>query len=118
MSSDHPARSPTDGFDTDTSVSQAATEDILASHIPLAPSASTPATRTLPALNRNAHLQFLVRNLTQGFPAKYTSQDASQPWLMFWTVQSFSILQVGLDPDNKQRCVAVARWWLGGRAIG
>lgn len=101
MTSAHPARSPTDGFETDTSISQAATEDILASHIPLTTSTAAPA--TLPTLNRNAHLQFLVRNLTQGFPAKYTSQDASQPWLMFWTVQSFSILQVGLDPVNKQK---------------
>jgi protein farnesyltransferase subunit beta len=48
-------------------------------------------------------LQFLARNLAQGFLARYTSQDADQPWLLFWTLQSFSILQVGLDPADKQR---------------
>ena len=46
---------------------------------------------------------FLARNLAQGFPARYTSQDASQLWLLFWTLQSFSVLQVGLDPADKQR---------------
>ena len=50
-------------------------------------------------------MQYLIRNLIQGFPTRYTSQDASQPWLMFWTVQSFGILQVALDPVTKQRCV-------------
>ncbi|KZP13636.1 terpenoid cyclases/Protein prenyltransferase, partial [Athelia psychrophila] len=102
--SDHLARSPTDGFETDTSSIQAATEDIIASHIPLAPGPP-------PTLNRNAHLQYLVRNLSQGFPAKYTSQDASQPWLMFWTVQSFSVLQVGLDPVNKQKIIDTGMAW-------
>jgi hypothetical protein len=46
-----------------------------------------------------------VRNLVQGFPPRYISQDASQPWLMFWTLQSLSALQVAIDPDNKQRCL-------------
>ncbi|KAF7972312.1 hypothetical protein HWV62_5133 [Athelia sp. TMB] len=95
MASNHLARSPTDGFHTDTSNLQTATEDVISSHIPSDPAAP-------PTLHKNAHLQFLVRNLSQGFPSKYTSQDASQPWLMFWTVQSFSVLQVALDPRNKQ----------------
>ena len=50
-------------------------------------------------------MQYLIRNLVQGFPTRYTSQDASQPWLMFWTVQSFGILQVALDPTTKQKYV-------------
>jgi protein farnesyltransferase subunit beta len=58
-----------------------------------------------PVLNKNPHMQFLIRNFIQGFPTKYISQDASQPWLMFWTIQSFSTLQVALDPGNKQRSV-------------
>jgi len=54
-------------------------------------------------LQKNMHLQFLARNMLQGFPARYMSQDASQPWLLFWTLQSFSVLQTGLDPGNRQR---------------
>ena len=50
-------------------------------------------------------MHYLIRNLTHGFPTRYTSQDASQPWLMFWTVQSFGTLQVALDPVTKQKCV-------------
>ncbi|KAH9976081.1 terpenoid cyclases/protein prenyltransferase alpha-alpha toroid [Russula compacta] len=39
------------------------------------------------------------------------SQDASQPWLMFWTLQSFSVLQVAIDPDTKQRAInTIMRW--------
>ncbi|EIW78087.1 terpenoid cyclases protein prenyltransferase [Coniophora puteana RWD-64-598 SS2] len=64
-----------------------------------------------PALQRNAHLQFLVRNLTQGFPERYVSQDASQPWLLFWTLQSFSVARVGLDPGNKQRAIDTILAW-------
>lgn len=92
------ARSPTDSFPTETSNLQVATEETLVDHIPdgsVAP----------PTLQKNNHLQFLIRNLVQGFPSRYISQDASQPWLMFWTAQSFSVLQVALDPANKQKLV-------------
>jgi protein farnesyltransferase subunit beta len=57
-------------------------------------------------LQRNSHVAFLAKNFIQGFPSKYTSQDASQPWLMYWILQSFSCLQVGLDPGNKQKSVS------------
>jgi protein farnesyltransferase subunit beta len=96
----HLLRSPTDGYPTETSNLQATTEEIIISHIPNNPEASAPI------LRKSAHLEFLVRNLVQGFPSKYISQDASQPWLMFWTVQGFSVLQAALDPSNKQRFVA------------
>ena len=88
---------PDDGFPTATSNLQASTEDVLRAFIPQG--------ATQPMLTKNAHLQFLVRNLFQGFPSRYVSQDASQPWLMFWSLHSFSILQVSMDPANKQRCV-------------
>lgn len=91
---------PVDGFPTQTSHLQRETEELLSKH------ASGQAT-----LNKNAHMQFLVRNLVQGFPARYTSQDASQPWLMFWTLQAFSVLQVGLDPGNRQRAIDTILTW-------
>ncbi|GLB42943.1 putative terpenoid cyclases protein prenyltransferase [Lyophyllum shimeji] len=93
-----PRPTPTDGFSTPSSITQAETEAILLQHIP---SDADPK----PILTKQAHMQFLVRNLVQGFPARYMSQDASQPWLLFWTIQSFSALQVGLDPGNKQRMI-------------
>ena len=95
-----PRPTTTDGFPTPSSASQAETEAILLQHIP---SSAEPK----PILTKQAHMQFLVRNLVQGFPARYVSQDASQPWLLFWTIQSFSALQVGLDPGNKQRYVLI-----------
>lgn len=93
-----PRRSSDDQYLTETSDLQAETESILLKHIPLDPESPPP-------LQRQQHLQFLVRNLVQGFPSRYISQDASQPWLLYWTLQSFSVMGVALDPNNKQRCV-------------
>ncbi|KAJ7730846.1 terpenoid cyclases/protein prenyltransferase alpha-alpha toroid [Mycena maculata] len=91
---------PIDSFPTPTSSTQAETEKVLLQHFPAADS-----TNATPTLQKNAHMQFLIRNLVQGFPQRYTSQDASQPWLMYWTLQAFSILQVGLDPGNRQKAI-------------
>ncbi|TFK49209.1 terpenoid cyclases/Protein prenyltransferase [Heliocybe sulcata] len=95
---------PTDSFPTDTSVLQGETEETLSKHIPSPEYPAQP-------LNRNAHLQWLVRNMVQGFPTRYTSQDASQPWLMFWTLQSLSTLQAGLDSGNKQKAIDTIMSW-------
>ena len=98
---------PTDGFPTLTSKTQAETEAVLLKHILPLPSDSTTLNESQPplppTLQKKAHMQYLIRNLVQGFPTRYTSQDASQPWMMFWTVQSFGILQVALDPTTKQK---------------
>jgi protein farnesyltransferase subunit beta len=91
---------PTDGFPTPTSKIQAETEAVLLQHIPDPNSFELP-----PTLQKKAHMQYLIRNLRHGFPTRYMSQDASQPWLTFWTVQSFGILQVAFDPDTKQKFV-------------
>ena len=92
---------PIDSFPTETSKTQAETEAVLLTHAPdrTDPSKPSPA----PKLDKNAHVQFLARNMLQGFPARYMGQDASQPWLMYFTIHGFALLQVGLDPGNKQR---------------
>ena len=92
-----PRPTPIDAYPTATSKLQADTEYIIQDQVPLDGGGSGSV------LNKKLHLEFLVRNLVQGFPARYVSQDASQPWLMFWTLQSFSTLQVAIDPDTKQR---------------
>ncbi|KAH8091781.1 terpenoid cyclases/Protein prenyltransferase [Cristinia sonorae] len=102
---------PTDGVSTPTSLLQASTEDILkAKYLSVnlnaaaaSPSSSSPPFE--PPLNKNAHLQYLLRNLRQGFPAHYISQSASQPWLIFWTLQGFCVLGVGLDGQTKKQTV-------------
>ena len=88
----------TDSYPTASSNEQATTETILAQHRPA-------SHQPKPPLQRNLHLQYLVRNLIQGLPGRFVSQDASQPWLVFWPVQSFYFLGAGIDPDNKQRYV-------------
>jgi len=89
--------SPNDSYQTPTSVLQASTERILEPHVP------TTASGADYELKKNSHVQSIARGMLQGFPSKYIGQDASQPWLIFWILESFSILQVGLDPANKQR---------------
>ena len=89
--------SPNDSYPTPTSTLQESTERILASHVPVDTSEADYE------LEKDTHVPFIARVMLRGFPSKYTGQDASQPWLIFWILQSFSILQVGLDPGNKQR---------------
>ncbi|KAJ7471851.1 terpenoid cyclases/protein prenyltransferase alpha-alpha toroid [Mycena latifolia] len=96
---------PTDTFPTSTSATQTETEKVLLEHLPTADN------KLAATLQKNAHMQFLIRNMVQGFPARYISQDASQPWLMYWTLQAFSVLQVGLDPGNKQKAVDTIMAW-------
>ncbi|KAI0086016.1 terpenoid cyclases/protein prenyltransferase alpha-alpha toroid [Irpex rosettiformis] len=93
---------PVDGYPTPTSDLQTATEKILQDCLESQISGDS---AHIPALQKNAHVQFLLRNLVQGFPARYTSQDASQPWLIFWTLQGFSVLGVGLDEQTKTRAI-------------
>ena len=94
-----PKLTPFDNYPTPTSDVQHETEEILLRHLP-----SSDATAPF-ALNKKVHMQFLVQNLIKGFPVRYISQDASQPWLLFWILQAFSCMGVVLDPDNRQRCV-------------
>ncbi|KAJ3984408.1 terpenoid cyclases/protein prenyltransferase alpha-alpha toroid [Lentinula detonsa] len=56
-------------------------------------------------LDVDLHLGYLGRHLLQGLPARYTSQDASHPWLLFWSFQSLSLLKVELDQGNKHKAV-------------
>lgn len=93
---------PVDGYPTDTSTLQATTENVLQSHWAKQVAGDT---NHVVALKKDSHVQFLLRNLVQGFPPRYTSQDASQPWLIFWTLQGFSVLGVGLDEQTKRRYV-------------
>ena len=96
---------PIDGYPTYTSETQEATEEDLRPRFEtaLADDTAEPDSFSGPALQRNQHLQFLLRNLQQGFPGRYMSQDASQPWLIFWTLQGFSVLGVGIDAQTKKR---------------
>ena len=87
---------PTDGCRTATSALQTETELTIQKHIPADGTAHI-------ELQKKSHFEFLLRNLRQGFPERYTSQDASQPWLIYWTLHGFSILGVGLDDQTKKR---------------
>jgi protein farnesyltransferase subunit beta len=96
---------PIDGYPTATSKEQAETEQVLLKHQPLVdpddPDAAGDSDEAL--VQKKFHLSYVVRNLVQGFPSRYASQDVSQPWLMYYTLQSLSLLQTELDKGNRQR---------------
>jgi len=100
-----PKLTPDDGYPTVTSILQHETEEILLEYLPL-------SGKEAPfALRKKDHMQWLIRLLINGFPSRYAVQDASQPWLLFWILQSFSCLTVALDPGNKERYVSLDGHW-------
>ena len=96
-----PKMTPFDSYPTPTSDVQHETEEILLKHLP----GDDDGAQSPFALHKPVHMQFLVKHLIKGFPVRYISQDASQPWLLFWILQAFSCMGVVLDPDNRQRYV-------------
>lgn len=86
-----------DGLPSLTSKVQAETETLLQKTL-----AETPKPFQL---HRMRHFNWLKVLLFQGLPAGYKSQDASQPWLLFWCLQSFQLLGAGLDAQTKQRAI-------------
>ncbi|TDL18213.1 hypothetical protein BD410DRAFT_793526 [Rickenella mellea] len=86
----------TDSFPTTTSREQGRVEKVLLQHRP-------PNDQPKPQLQRSDHLNYLSRNLRQGFSEHFIGLDCSQPWLVYWTLHSFSLLGVALDPETKQR---------------
>lgn len=92
-----PSISAPDGLATPTSVLQRETEQKIKEAYDASPHPL--------ALQRLRHFNWLKVLLFQGLPAAYKSQDASQPWTLFWIVQSFQLMGAGLDPATKQRAI-------------
>ncbi|KAH9809845.1 terpenoid cyclases/protein prenyltransferase alpha-alpha toroid [Melampsora americana] len=55
-------------------------------------------------LDRSAHMKYLIPSLSHLGP-RLTTLDASRPWLMYWILNSFSILNLGLNPTDRQRAI-------------
>lgn len=90
---------PTDGKDTPTSISQLDTESAISDLLLVLKDPSDVK------LDRPMHARWAYTSLMQGLPARYTSQDASQPWLIYWALQALTCLGVQLDPTSKQRAI-------------
>ncbi|KAJ9107727.1 hypothetical protein QFC21_001187 [Naganishia friedmannii] len=89
---------PTDGVDSETSDSQAETEDVLLATLTTQP----PAPPKL--LAKGLHASYFGKYLLN-LPAPYASLDASRPWLMYWCLHGFDLLGVALDMPMRQRGV-------------
>ncbi|KAG8872050.1 CAAX farnesyltransferase (FTase) subunit beta [Tulasnella sp. 331] len=89
-----------DGFETDTSKAQRETERAITALFEATLDANKPMT-----LRKNAHINWAIRFLLQGFPARFTSQDASRTWLLYFLLQTFQTMGVAFDPDTKKKAI-------------
>ncbi|KAG8998480.1 CAAX farnesyltransferase (FTase) subunit beta [Tulasnella sp. JGI-2019a] len=89
-----------DGFETDTSKVQKETEQAITMLLE-----ATLNTRKPMTLQKNVHINWALRLLLQGFPARFTSQDASRTWLLYFLLQTFQTLGVAFDPDTKKKAI-------------
>ena len=51
------------------------------------------------ALKRDAHVKFLQRHIGRQLPEPFSVLDASQTWVVYWTLHSLSLLNAPL-PEN------------------
>ena len=72
-------------------------------------------------LRRDTHLNYLLRSF-ELLPAGYTSLDSSRPWLLYWAIQSMSVMGNTMSTAMAFRCIAfLRRCWVektGGFAGG
>lgn len=95
----------TDDYPTETSKTQLETEDcIISLLLPFADHRFTPQSLSEISLDRQAHSNYLIRSLIS-LPGRLTVLDASRPWLMYWILNSFSLLNLGLNPSDRQRAL-------------
>ncbi|EUC55906.1 terpenoid cyclase/protein prenyltransferase [Rhizoctonia solani AG-3 Rhs1AP] len=90
---------PTDGRDTQTSLAQYETETAISDLLIVLNNPSDVR------LNRAIHAQWAHTSLVQGLPSRYTSQDASQPWLIYWASQALTCLGIRLEDSTKQHTI-------------
>ena len=93
---------------------QQATQSVSRSLLP------PPSAPTL-VLRRETHVQYLLRSF-ELLPAGYSSLDSSRPWLVYWAVQSLSVMGHNIPTALALRCVRfLQRCWVrdtGGFAGG
>ncbi|KAL7750206.1 CAAX farnesyltransferase (FTase) subunit beta [Sorochytrium milnesiophthora] len=75
-----------DGHATESSLQQSSTENSI-----LDIYEAVLRNGTMPVLRADKHAQFLMQSL-DGLSQKFTSLDASRPWLVFWITQSLDLL--------------------------
>lgn len=56
-------------------------------------------------LDREAHITYLSTFL-QRLSFHYTALDASRPWLLYWTLHAFALLDCELGPTDQRRAVS------------
>lgn len=95
-----------DGWPTPTSTEEAEVEeDILDTLAPVLDAAATGSSKKI-KLDRRKHIAFLNKILSKSLPAAYVPYDASRPWLLYWSLHTFTLLGHSVDANLKARSVS------------
>lgn len=90
---------------TPTSVEESYVEsdihDVLRPYTTVSPDASPG-----PILRRKAHLAFIGKLLAKPLPAAYVAFDSTRPWLLYWSLHTYTLLGHPVDEKMKMRAVS------------
>ncbi|EPQ27107.1 uncharacterized protein PFL1_05389 [Pseudozyma flocculosa PF-1] len=59
----------------------------------------------IPPLNRQAHLNFLIKQIDP-LPASFVGFDTNRAWLLYWILHSYDLLSATLDASGRARAIA------------
>lgn len=57
-------------------------------------------------LHRGSHVAFLSKLLAKPLPAAYVGFDGTRPWLLYWSLHSFTLLGHAIDDVTRARAVS------------
>lgn len=66
----------------------------------------SPDTSPLPILRRKAHLAFIAKLLAKPLPAAYVGFDSTRPWLLYWSLHTYTLLNHPVDDVMRMRAVS------------
>ncbi|KAE8268995.1 hypothetical protein A4X09_0g3347 [Tilletia walkeri] len=61
--------------------------------------------RSIPQLNRKAHIAFLAQML-EPLPPSFVGFDSNRSWIVFWVAHSYDLLRVSLNPHQRARAIS------------
>lgn len=91
---------PSDGVSSPTLDSQLETERLISTKL-----TEHMGTFAVPTLDKGLHLSYLTGLIRAPLSMYFTALDASRPWLVYWVLHSYALLECELDPLGRRRVV-------------
>ncbi|KAG4305750.1 hypothetical protein PORY_000660 [Pneumocystis oryctolagi] len=71
-----------------------------------------------PELHLTSHLNYLLKVFTKPLPKLYVALDASQPWIIYWTLCSYALLGQSTDAYEERTISSIASMQLTSGGFG